>query len=74
MYRVIDIVIAINTCESLFMVSAKNCNFVKARHILAEKQGKITDVYREIRETWLDEDKKVPGPKFGELAAKYSEV
>ncbi|GAB0493328.1 hypothetical protein MMPV_004608 [Pyropia vietnamensis] len=49
------------------------CNFVKARHILCEKQGKINDAYRELREGWLDDGNKVPGPKFGDIAMKYSE-
>ncbi|OSX68841.1 hypothetical protein BU14_2184s0002 [Porphyra umbilicalis] len=49
------------------------CNFVKARHILCEKQGKINDAYKELRDGWLDDGSKVPGPKFGEIAMKYSE-
>jgi len=43
------------------------CNFVKARHILCEKQGKINDAYKELRDGWLDDGSKVPGPKFGEV-------
>mmetsp|Transcript_17407 Transcript_17407/g.36125 ORF Transcript_17407/g.36125 Transcript_17407/m.36125 type:complete len:92 (-) Transcript_17407:401-676(-) len=51
----------------------KACNFVKARHILCEKQSKINEAWREIREGYLDDGNKIPGPKFGEIAMKYSE-
>jgi parvulin-like peptidyl-prolyl isomerase len=46
---------------------------VKARHILCEKEGKIRDAYAVLKQNWLDEGKKVPGPKFGEIAQKASE-
>ncbi|KNA20337.1 hypothetical protein SOVF_052990 [Spinacia oleracea] len=49
------------------------CNFVKARHILCEKQGKITEVYQKLQEGWLDSGDKVPPAEFGKLAMQYSE-
>ncbi|XP_074316944.1 uncharacterized protein LOC141653166 [Silene latifolia] len=49
------------------------CSFVKARHILSEKQGKINEVYQKLREGWLDNGDKVPPAEFGKLAAQYSE-
>lgn len=53
--------------------ASKTCNFVKARHILCEKQGKASDAYRELCEGWLDDGNKVPPGKFGEIAKRYSE-
>eukprot|EP00271_Cylindrocystis_brebissonii_P020050 TRINITY_DN6472_c0_g1_i2.p1 TRINITY_DN6472_c0_g1~~TRINITY_DN6472_c0_g1_i2.p1 ORF type:complete len:135 (+),score=30.65 TRINITY_DN6472_c0_g1_i2:242-646(+) len=49
------------------------CTFVKARHILCEKQGKINDAYKKMQEQWLDQGDKVPPAKFGEIAAEFSE-
>ncbi|XP_074316424.1 uncharacterized protein LOC141652730 [Silene latifolia] len=49
------------------------CSFVKARHILSEKQGKINEVYQKLQEGWLDVGDKVPPAEFGKLAAQYSE-
>ncbi|XP_021761597.1 peptidyl-prolyl cis-trans isomerase NIMA-interacting 4-like [Chenopodium quinoa] len=49
------------------------CNFVKARHILCEKQGKINEVYQKLQEGWLDTGDKVPPAEFGKLATQYSE-
>ena len=51
----------------------KTCNFVKARHILCEKQGKISEAYRELCEGWLDNGDKIPPGKFGEVAKRFSE-
>lgn len=48
----------------------KNCNHVKARHILCEKYGKINDAYEDLKEQYPG--KIAPG-KFGELAKKWSE-
>lgn len=48
----------------------KTCNFVKARHILCEKYGKINEAYEELKEQYPG---KIPPGKFGELAKKYSE-
>eukprot|EP00270_Netrium_digitus_P000763 TRINITY_DN1084_c0_g1_i1.p2 TRINITY_DN1084_c0_g1~~TRINITY_DN1084_c0_g1_i1.p2 ORF type:complete len:141 (-),score=43.56 TRINITY_DN1084_c0_g1_i1:526-948(-) len=53
--------------------SLSTCTFVKARHILCEKQGKITEAYKKLQEGWLDAGDKVPPAKFGEIAAQYSE-
>lgn len=50
----------------------KTCNFVKARHILCEKQGKIQEAWREISEGYLDDGNKIPGPKFGEVGLNLS--
>ncbi|KAJ8452315.1 hypothetical protein Cgig2_006120 [Carnegiea gigantea] len=43
------------------------CTFVKARHILCEKQGKINEVYQKLREGWLDSGDKVPPAEFGKV-------
>ncbi|CAN8074051.1 unnamed protein product [Agarophyton chilense] len=48
----------------------KNCNHVKARHILCEKYGKIDEAYTELKEKYPG---KIPPAKFGEIAKKYSE-
>jgi NIMA-interacting peptidyl-prolyl cis-trans isomerase 4 len=44
-----------------------------ARHILAEKQGKIQEAYKKLQEGWLDSGDKVPPAEFAKLAAEYSE-
>lgn len=49
------------------------CTYVKARHILCEKQGKINDAYKKLQEAYLDQGEKVPPAKFGEVAAEFSE-
>jgi NIMA-interacting peptidyl-prolyl cis-trans isomerase 4 len=49
------------------------CTYVKARHILAEKQGKIQEAYKKLQEGWLDSGDKVPPAEFAKLAAEYSE-
>eukprot|EP00002_Diphylleia_rotans_P028400 TRINITY_DN5733_c0_g2_i2.p1 TRINITY_DN5733_c0_g2~~TRINITY_DN5733_c0_g2_i2.p1 ORF type:complete len:117 (-),score=30.67 TRINITY_DN5733_c0_g2_i2:512-862(-) len=51
----------------------KTCNFVKARHILCEKQGKIMEVYTALQEEFLNDGNKVVPSRFGDLAQKYSE-
>lgn len=33
----------------------------------------IISFFKAIRDQWLDDDKKVPPPKFGEIASKVSE-
>lgn len=48
----------------------KTCNFVKARHILCEKYGKISEAHDELKEQCPG---KVIPAKFGELAKKWSE-
>lgn len=48
----------------------KNCNHVKARHILCEKYGKINEAYEDLKEQYPG---KIPPGKFGELARKWSE-
>lgn len=48
----------------------KTCNHVKARHILCEKYGKITEAYDDLKEQYPG---KIPPGKFGELAKKWSE-
>ncbi|XP_022156307.1 peptidyl-prolyl cis-trans isomerase NIMA-interacting 4 isoform X3 [Momordica charantia] len=49
------------------------CTYVKARHILCEKQGKITEAYKKLQDGWLSNGDKVPPPEFAKLAAEYSE-
>lgn len=49
------------------------CTYVKARHILCEKQGKVNDAYKKLQEAYLDQGDKVPPAKFGEVAAEFSE-
>eukprot|EP00898_Chlorokybus_atmophyticus_P005039 jgi/Chlat1/5536/Chrsp369S05345 len=51
----------------------KTCSYVKARHILSEKQGKINEVYTKLQEGWLNNGDKVPPAEFGKLAMEYSE-
>uniref|UniRef100_A0A7S3GEA5 Peptidyl-prolyl cis-trans isomerase n=1 Tax=Palpitomonas bilix TaxID=652834 RepID=A0A7S3GEA5_9EUKA len=51
----------------------KTCNFVKARHILCEKQGKLMDAYNKLREEFLDVGAKVNPAKFGQIAMEFSE-
>lgn len=48
----------------------KNCNHVKARHILCDKYGKINEAYEDLKEQYPG---KCPPGKFGELAKKWSE-
>lgn len=48
----------------------KTCNHVKARHILCEKQGRITEAYDDLKEQYPG---KIPPAKFGALAEKWSE-
>ncbi|XP_057518796.1 uncharacterized protein LOC130799645 isoform X2 [Amaranthus tricolor] len=47
------------------------CNFVKARHILCEKQGKINEVYQKLQEGWLDTGDKVPPAEFGKTTLSH---
>ncbi|KAJ4850744.1 hypothetical protein Tsubulata_019310 [Turnera subulata] len=49
------------------------CTYVKARHILCEKQGKINEAYKKLQDGWLDSGDKVPPAEFAKLAAEYSE-
>eukprot|EP00243_Klebsormidium_subtile_P004906 TRINITY_DN19135_c0_g1_i1.p1 TRINITY_DN19135_c0_g1~~TRINITY_DN19135_c0_g1_i1.p1 ORF type:complete len:141 (-),score=14.59 TRINITY_DN19135_c0_g1_i1:377-799(-) len=49
------------------------CTYVKARHILCEKQGKIQEAYKKLQEGWLNAGDKVPPAEFGKLAMEYSE-
>eukprot|EP00897_Mesotaenium_endlicherianum_P009352 jgi/Mesen1/8445/ME000475S07708 len=49
------------------------CTYVKARHVLCEKQSKINEAYKKLQEEFLDQGDKVPPAKFGEVAAAYSE-
>jgi hypothetical protein len=38
-----------------------------ARHILAEKQGKIQEAYKKLQEGWLDSGDKVPPAEFAKV-------
>uniref|UniRef100_A0A0A0KNJ8 Peptidyl-prolyl cis-trans isomerase n=1 Tax=Cucumis sativus TaxID=3659 RepID=A0A0A0KNJ8_CUCSA len=49
------------------------CTYVKARHILSEKQGKINEAYKKLQDGWLSNGDKVPPAEFAKLAAEYSE-
>ncbi|KAL2641975.1 hypothetical protein R1flu_009562 [Riccia fluitans] len=49
------------------------CTYVKARHILCEKQGKINEAYKKLEEGWISNGDKVPPAEFAKIAAEYSE-
>ncbi|XP_031399514.1 peptidyl-prolyl cis-trans isomerase NIMA-interacting 4 isoform X1 [Punica granatum] len=49
------------------------CTYVKARHILCEKQGQINEAYKKLQDGWLGNGDKVPPAEFAKLAAEYSE-
>ncbi|PKU74767.1 Peptidyl-prolyl cis-trans isomerase Pin1 [Dendrobium catenatum] len=49
------------------------CTYVKARHILCEKQGQINEAYKKLQEGWLSNGDKVPPAEFAKVAAEYSE-
>ncbi|KAK4726854.1 hypothetical protein R3W88_031771 [Solanum pinnatisectum] len=49
------------------------CTYVKARHILCEKQSKINEAYKILQEGWLNNGDKVPPAEFAKVAAAYSE-
>ncbi|CAN1312467.1 hypothetical protein LINPERPRIM_LOCUS28646 [Linum perenne] len=43
------------------------CTYVKARHILCEKQGKINDAYKKLQDGWLSNGDKVPPAEFAKV-------
>ncbi|KAF9674419.1 hypothetical protein SADUNF_Sadunf10G0125300 [Salix dunnii] len=49
------------------------CTYVKARHILCEKQGKVNEAYQKLQDGWLSNGDKVPPAEFAKLASEYSE-
>ncbi|CAN7133781.1 unnamed protein product [Brassica rapa subsp. narinosa] len=49
------------------------CTYVKARHVLCEKQGKINEAYKKLQDGWLSNGDKVPPAEFAKIAAEYSE-
>lgn len=49
------------------------CTYVKARHILCEKQGKINEAYKKLQDGWLSNGDKVPPAEFAKVASEYSE-
>ncbi|CAL9151321.1 uncharacterized protein LOC135635521 [Musa acuminata AAA Group] len=49
------------------------CTYVKARHILCEKQGKINEAYKKLQDGWLSNGDKVPPAEFAKVATEYSE-
>ncbi|CAD6225007.1 unnamed protein product [Miscanthus lutarioriparius] len=49
------------------------CTYVKARHVLCEKQGKINEAYKKLQDGWLDNGDKVPPAEFAKVAQEYSE-
>ncbi|KAG0480144.1 hypothetical protein HPP92_011002 [Vanilla planifolia] len=49
------------------------CTYVKARHILCEKQGKINEAFKKLQDGWLSNGDKVPPAEFAKIAAEFSE-
>ncbi|XP_020212773.1 peptidyl-prolyl cis-trans isomerase NIMA-interacting 4 [Cajanus cajan] len=49
------------------------CTYVKARHVLCEKQGKINEAYKKLQDGWLSDGDKVPPAEFAKIAQEYSE-
>eukprot|EP00249_Psilotum_nudum_P009896 c22222_g1_i2 orf=371-805(-) len=49
------------------------CTYVKARHILCEKQGKVNEAYKKLQDGWLNDGEKVPPAEFAKVAAEFSE-
>jgi peptidyl-prolyl cis-trans isomerase NIMA-interacting 4 len=45
------------------------CTYVKARHVLCEKQGKINEAYKKLQDGWLDNGDKVPPAEFAKVIA-----
>ncbi|KAF8657684.1 hypothetical protein HU200_059839 [Digitaria exilis] len=43
------------------------CTYVKARHVLCEKQGKINEAYKKLQDGWLDNGDKVPPAEFAKV-------
>ncbi|XP_050946367.1 uncharacterized protein LOC103503344 isoform X2 [Cucumis melo] len=43
------------------------CTYVKARHILSEKQGKINEAYKKLQDGWLSNGDKVPPAEFAKV-------
>ncbi|CAD6219358.1 unnamed protein product [Miscanthus lutarioriparius] len=54
-------------------VGLGTCTYVKARHVLCEKQGKINEAYKKLQDGWLDNGDKVPPAEFAKVAQEYSE-
>eukprot|EP00831_Metopus_contortus_P039579 TRINITY_DN3100_c0_g1_i3.p2 TRINITY_DN3100_c0_g1~~TRINITY_DN3100_c0_g1_i3.p2 ORF type:complete len:151 (+),score=37.99 TRINITY_DN3100_c0_g1_i3:203-655(+) len=48
----------------------KTCNFVKARHILCEKQSKALEAFNKLKEA---HGMKPPAAEFAKVATEYSE-
>ncbi|RYR03218.1 hypothetical protein Ahy_B06g082071 isoform A [Arachis hypogaea] len=44
------------------------CTYVKARHILCEKQGKINEAYKKLQDGWLENGDKVPPAEFAKVS------
>ncbi|KAG0448919.1 hypothetical protein HPP92_027575 [Vanilla planifolia] len=44
------------------------CTYVKARHILCEKQGKINEAFKKLQDGWLSNGDKVPPAEFAKCA------
>lgn len=43
-------------------------NFLPARHILCEKQGKINEAYKKLQDGWLSNGDKVPPAEFAKVS------
>ncbi|KAJ4960271.1 hypothetical protein NE237_020181 [Protea cynaroides] len=50
------------------------CTYVKARHILCEKQGKINEAYKKLQDGWLSNGDKVPPAEFAKMAGPFQDV
>ncbi|KAI5352709.1 hypothetical protein L3X38_005601 [Prunus dulcis] len=50
------------------------CTYVKARHVLCEKQGKINEAYKKLQDGWLENGDKVPPAEFAKMAGPFQEV
>ncbi|MFS7978071.1 putative peptidyl-prolyl cis-trans isomerase PIN4 [Helianthus anomalus] len=48
------------------------CTYVKARHILCEKQGKINEVYKKLQDGWLSNGDKVPPAEFAKVMSHFT--
>ncbi|CAL9083280.1 unnamed protein product [Musa textilis] len=47
------------------------CTYVKARHILCEKQGKINEAYKKLQDGWLSNGDKVPPAEFAKARSLF---
>ncbi|ONM54936.1 Peptidyl-prolyl cis-trans isomerase NIMA-interacting 4 [Zea mays] len=48
------------------------CTYVKARHVLCEKQGKINEAYKKLQDGWLNNGDKVPPAEFAKVRTRMT--